>query len=116
MTPEMLKQVLDAFDKYGVKALDSIAANAVIQAWGSFFILGLVIGITVLVSYVFSKFYAKVKEEDWDHLGYSVGTILSGIGCVVCVIAILVNLFEIPANIATIKNPQAAAVRILLQR
>lgn len=117
MNPDTLKQVLDSLEKNGAAALDGIATNAVMQAWGHFFILALLVVIISALGWLTFWLWMKEKEANCMNEGmWGLGGVFSGIATAVFLITFVVGLFEVPSNIATIKNPRAAAIRILLQR
>jgi 4-amino-4-deoxy-L-arabinose transferase-like glycosyltransferase len=117
MNPETIKQVLDSLEKNGAVALDGIATNASMQAWGHIImlimLLVLVAGLITLTLWLWKKAKdANRNEEDM----WCMSVTVSGVASIIFLIAFLVNTFDVPSNIATIKNPRAAAIRILLQR
>ena len=116
MNPETLKHVLDALEKNGAAALDGIAANAVMQAWGHFFILGLLLGITCGLATLMLWLWKKASDSDYGVDMWGGFSALSGVASAFFLVSFIAGLFSIPSDIATIKNPRAAAVRILLQR
>jgi hypothetical protein len=117
MNPETIKQVLDSLEKNGSAALDGIAANAVMQAWGHFFILALLLIIAGGIAGLTLWLWRKAKDADFcDDYLWGAGALVSGIVSAIFIIGFIVGLFDVPSDIATIKNPRAAAVRLLIQR
>jgi hypothetical protein len=118
MNPEAVKQILDTIQQGGTVALNGIAANAVMQAWGGIGIMILLILITLAMGGLLRWFIKKTmacKSYD-DNEGWLIGSVISGILTLVMFICTLVGISSLPSEIATIQNPQAAAIRILIGR
>ena len=116
MTPETLKQVLDALEKNGAQALDGIAANAAMRAWGDLFLVGLMVILTAATTRLCIWLWKRFHAAGYNNEGPLAVAMVFSVAAVLSVIFLLVGIFQLPESVATIRNPRAAAIRILLQR
>ena len=116
MNPEAVKQILDTIQAGGTVALNGIAANAVMQSWGNigfmFMLVLVTVGLGWLTKWLIKK---KITCKVCNDEGWLVGSVVSGIITFVMFICMLVQLGNLPSEIAIIRNPQAA-IRILIGR
>lgn len=117
MNPESIQKLIDALEKNGGVVVEGIAANAAIRAWGDLILLPFIITLAVGLSFLAYKLWMKAKEADYDKEGrLATGAIVSTMFAAISGIAAVIGVCGIPEDIATIKNPKAAAIRILIDK
>ena len=117
MNPEAVKQILDTIQAGGTVALNGIAANVVMQSWGNIGFMVLLVLITGGLGWLASWFIRKLMSCDsCNSEGWVVGTVVTGIATIIMFVCSLVQISNLPSEVATIRNPQAAAIRILIGR
>ena len=57
-----------------------------------------------------------MASDSCDSEGWIIGTVVTGITTIIMFICSLVQISNLPSEVATIRNPQAAAIRILIGR
>lgn len=117
MNPEAIQKIVDALEKNGGVVVEGIAANAATKAWGDLFLLPFTIAITVgLVSLARKWWKMKTEAPEGRDGSYELGSIIATIMAVIFFLATMISIYSIPSDIATIKNPKGAAIRILLEK
>ena len=117
MNPESVKQILESLEKNGSMAIDAIAQNAYINAWGDICLLVGAAIITPPMVWLTAKMWVGFDEADYGEDGkWLVGALASSAFSLVLLVCMIAESLALPNAIATIKNPKAAAVRLLLQR
>jgi hypothetical protein len=117
MNPEAVKQILDTIQQGGTVALNGIAANAVMQSWGNIGMMLFLVLVTIGVGWLAKWFIQKTMAcHSCDNEGWIVGSAVASVATIILFVCSLVQISNLPSEIATIQNPQAAAIRILIGR